>query len=127
MALNIHFSLCGGPGEYGKGPCRAVMNALQLFKLDSHLMSWLRRGTHEGKEGESLAFNCLGLLTLVVWTIHIKGYLLTINLVTFTGYVYLYGLIYWLISGLLYESASGLAWGPHYAYYFAFYLLISTS
>ena len=43
--------------------------------------------------------------------------------VTFTGYVYLYGLIYWLISGLLYESASGLAWGPHYAYYFAFYFL----
>ena len=47
--------------------------------------------------------------------------------VTFTGYVYLYELIYGLISGLLYESASGLAWGPHYAYYFAFYLLIDTS
>ena len=47
--------------------------------------------------------------------------------VTFTGCVYLYGLIYWLISGLLYESASGLAWGPHYAYYFTVYLLISTS
>jgi hypothetical protein len=29
--------------------------------------------------------------------------------VTFMSYVYLYGLIYWLISGLLYESASGLA------------------
>ena len=47
--------------------------------------------------------------------------------VMFTGYVYLYGLIYWLISGLLYESTSGLAWGPHYAYYFVFYLLIDTS
>ena len=35
--------------------------------------------------------------------------------VTFTGYVYLYGLIYWLISGLLYKSALGLAWGPYYA------------
>ena len=45
----------------------------------------------------------------------------------FMGYVYLYRLIYWLISGLLYESASGLAWGPHYAYYFDFYLLIDTS
>ena len=46
--------------------------------------------------------------------------------VTFTGYVYLYGLIYGLISGLLYKSASGLAWRPHYAYYFAFYILIDT-
>ena len=43
--------------------------------------------------------------------------------VTFMGYVYLYRLIYWLISGLLYKSASGLAWGPHYAYYIAFYLI----
>ena len=49
------------------------------------------------------------------------------RIVMFTGYVYLYRLIYWLISGLLYESASGLAWGPHYAYYFTFYLLIDTS
>ena len=49
------------------------------------------------------------------------------DFVTFTGYVYLYRLIYGLISGLLYESASGLAWGPHYAHYFAFYLLIDTS
>ena len=47
--------------------------------------------------------------------------------VTFMGYVYLYRLIYWLISGLLYESASGLAWGPHYAYNFVLYLLIDTS
>ena len=45
----------------------------------------------------------------------------------FTGYVYLYGLIYGLISGLLYKSASGLAWEPHYAYYFTFSLLIDTS
>ena len=48
------------------------------------------------------------------------------HIVTFTGYVYLYRLIYCLISGLLYESASGLAWGPHYVYYFVFYLLIDT-
>ena len=47
--------------------------------------------------------------------------------VTFIGYVYLYRLIYWLISGLLYESTSGSAWGPHYAYYFTFYSLIDTS
>ena len=47
--------------------------------------------------------------------------------VMFTGYVYLYGLIYGPISGLLYESTLGLAWGPHYAYYFTFYLLIDTS
>ena len=47
--------------------------------------------------------------------------------VMFMGYLYPSGLIYGLISGLLYKSASGLAWGPHYAYYFAFYLLIDTS